>query len=102
VGISKAEAFYLLDNDIASISTYLKIILIFNTLNSMQQIALTDMAFNLCFHGILRFRKMWAALEVGDYQIAEKEIFNSTWADQVPLRVNELAKMIAEPKLFPR
>jgi lysozyme len=96
VGISETEALFLLANDIENITNKLQSIPVFNTLSTNQQIALSDMAFNLGFHGILRFRKMWAALETSNYQLAGKEMLNSKWARQVPLRASELTKMIVE------
>jgi lysozyme len=96
VGLSKTEAFFLLDNDIENLTNKLESIPIFNTLNTSQQIALTDMAFNLGFHGILRFKKMWAALEENNYYLAAREMLNSKWAEQVPLRAKELSNLIGK------
>jgi lysozyme len=96
VGISESEALFLLCNDIESITSHLKTIPAFNTLNTNQKIALSNMTFNLGFHGILRFKKMWAALEANNYQLAAKEMLNSKWAEQAPLRAKELSNLIRE------
>ena len=95
VGITEQEALQLLDNDIAGIINQLNSLSVFNQLNSSQQIALTDMAFNLGFQGILQFKKMWAALEGGNFSLAAKEMLDSKWAEQVPCRAKELAEIIS-------
>ena len=84
----------MLDNDIQKITAQLKTIPTYCNLDPRKQIALADMAFNLGFHGILRFQHMWAALEAGDCVEAAKEMLNSTWAAKAPNRARELASLV--------
>lgn len=95
-GISKEEALLLLENDIQQVLTKLQTIPIFNSLSESQQVALADMAFNLGFSGILKFKRMWAALEKGDFNLAAAEMLNSKWAKQLPARASELSQMLLE------
>ncbi|OGO93545.1 MAG: hypothetical protein A3F10_05840 [Coxiella sp. RIFCSPHIGHO2_12_FULL_42_15] len=91
VGISYDEALQLLDNDINNVIQQLNTLPTFAKLNSARQMALANMTFNLGFHGILKFKNLWAALETGNYVEAAKEVLNSKWAGQVGHRAHELA-----------
>lgn len=52
---------------------------------------LIEMAYNLGVAGLMKFRKMWAAIEHKDWDTAAKEMTNSRWAEQVRGRANTLA-----------
>jgi len=56
--------------------------------------ALTDLVFNIGIYGMLKFKKMLAALLVSDYTVAAAELLNSKYAKQVGGRANELADML--------
>ena len=94
-GISHEEAMHLLDNDIARVVSELegKMPRLYRYPERVQT-ALTDMAFQLGIAGLMKFRKMIAALEAGDYRTAADEALNSRWANQTPSRANEIARMI--------
>jgi len=52
---------------------------------------------NMCFMGIqklLKFKKMLAAAEAGDYDKAADEILDSKYAKQVGARATRLAQMM--------
>jgi lysozyme len=53
-----------------------------------------NMAFNLGFAGMMKFKKMIAAIEKKDFEQAATEMLNSRWADQVGERADRLAKMM--------
>ena len=55
------------------------------------RLILANMAFNLGIRGLLGFRRMWAALEAGDFVTAAKEMRDSRWFRQVGNRGIELA-----------
>jgi lysozyme len=63
-------------------------------LSDARQRVLLNMAFNLGVNGLLVFRKMLAAAQVGDYQIAANEMLSSKWAAQVKGRATRLAAMM--------
>ena len=57
--------------------------------------ALLNMAYNLGIPRLMRFRRMWAALDRHDYPEAAKEALDSKWARDVgPNRSGSLARLI--------
>ena len=58
--------------------------------------AVLNMAYNLGVSGLLRFKRMIAALDAGDYQTAATEALNSKWASQVGPRAHRIAALIRE------
>ena len=62
------------------------------SLDSFRKDVLTDMAYNLGFDGITKFRKMFEALKDMDYDRASKEMLDSQWFKQVPNRCSLLAQ----------
>lgn len=91
-GITKLEAEELLQNDIIYMFSVLpNKIECFNSLSKPRADVLVNMAFNLGINGLLMFNKMLAAVEMGDYLTASKEMLNSRWAEQVGDRALELS-----------
>jgi len=66
----------------------------FDSLNSLRQEVLVNMAFNLGWPRLKRFVKMIAALEVEDYELAAAEMLDSRWHRQVKGRAKELAEQM--------
>ncbi len=64
------------------------------SLDETRQRVLVNMAFNLGINGLLKFRKMLAALEAGDYEKAAEEMLDSRWAKQVGKRAERLWAMM--------
>ena len=58
------------------------------------QEVIANMAYQLGVGGVLKFKKMWAALKKGDYQKAADEMLDSKWAKQTPNRARRLAEII--------
>lgn len=94
VGITKAEAMFLLANDIKRVSAELNAFDWFKGLDPVRQLVLMDMCFNLGLSNLLKFKKMISALERGDYDKAHVEMLDSLWATQVGSRAWKLAKMM--------
>ncbi|MCV6587566.1 MAG: hypothetical protein OIF57_00865 [Marinobacterium sp.] len=65
---------------------------IFTRLDAARQLVLANMAYNLGVPRLKGFRKMWRALEQGDYKLAAAEMLDSRWARQVGKRATELAE----------
>lgn len=100
-GISKQEAFVLLDNDIAYFRKQCeKYVACFKKLSPQRQNILIDMMFNLGVTGILRFKNMLKYLEKEDFVSAAKEMIDSEWYRQVGSRSARLVKMMVENKYF--
>jgi GH24 family phage-related lysozyme (muramidase) len=66
----------------------------FDGLASNAQMVLVDMVFNLGRGGLANFRHMIAALNTGDYELAAREMKNSHWFTQVPVRAKENIAMM--------
>lgn len=94
-GITKEEADYLLRNDIAAVTKELQdLIASWYQLTPPRQAVLINMGINMGVGGLLKFRKMLAALDRHDYKTAAAEMLNSTYAKQVPNRANRLAQQM--------
>lgn len=97
VGISETEALALLDADIDRAIEDLRrnVPWIFDRPEPVQR-ALVNMCFNLGWPRLSGFKKMWAHLELNEYDRAAAEALNSKWARQVGARARRLADLIRE------
>lgn len=93
-GISIEEAHFLLENDIASCQRDLEKFSWYTSAPRGVQDALTNMCFNLGLTRLLGFKRMIAALKIGDYRKAACEALDSKWARQVGLRAYDVADVI--------
>jgi len=62
------------------------------TLPQDKQFVLFEMAYQLGVGGILKFKRMWKALEDRNYKEASVEMLDSRWAKQTPSRAKELSE----------
>ncbi len=93
-GISKAEAFLLLDNDVVEVVKALHDRLPwFAALDAIRQRVLIDMAFNMGIVGLLKFKRTLASIERGAYDTAATQMLESKWAGQVGRRALRLSAM---------
>ena len=91
-GITEADAAYLLENDVQIVEDeLLKAHPCVAELDSVRQLVLVDMAFNMGVPRLCKFKKMWAAIHEDDFRTAAKEMLDSRWAIQVKLRATKLA-----------
>jgi lysozyme len=67
---------------------------IFHSIQGPRREALLNMAFNLGSHGLIKFRRMWAAIGRHDWESASLEAADSKWAKQVGRRATELVEQI--------
>lgn len=94
-GITEAEAYTLLDNDLVDVRWGLRRELPWvNQLDEPRHAALINMGFNLGVPGLLEFKNMLSALEREDWQTAHDEALRSRWAEQVGYRAGELAEQL--------
>lgn len=93
-GLSAGEVQTLLENDIAAIDAALRIYPWWVALSSVRQFVIVDMAFNLGINGLLKFRRMIAALSDGNYSLTATEMLASAWATQLPTRAHKLAQIM--------
>ena len=66
----------------------------FDNLNNVRKRVLINMCFNLGKTRLRKFRKMWTAIELEDWNDAAKEMLDSKWANQVGIRAKRLAEMM--------
>jgi lysozyme len=91
-GITEADAMYLLENDVQIVEDELvKAHPCVDRLDSVRQLVLVDMAFNMGVPRLCKFKKMWAAIHEEDFRTAAKEMLDSRWAVQVKSRSHKLA-----------
>lgn len=94
VGISRAEAEYLADNDIAAATLALtRSISFFSRLDPVRQDVFVNLWFNMNTR-LLGFKKMLLAASVGDWTGAAGELLNSTADHQEPARIETLADIL--------
>ncbi|MEQ9447682.1 MAG: lysozyme [Rhodospirillaceae bacterium] len=94
LGITEAEAFFLLAGDIRRVEGELDA----NTpwwraLPEAAQRGLANMCFNLGWPRLSGFQKMLAALEAGEFNRAAAEALHSRWARQVGARARRIADL---------
>ena len=91
-GITEADAVYLATNDVQIVEEELvRAHPCVDRLDSVRQLILIDMAFNMGVPRLCKFKNMWAAVHNEDYPTAAKEMLDSRWARQVKGRATKLA-----------
>lgn len=94
-GITRGEAMFMLDNDVAKCE--IEMFREFPWAKGMsdrRQQALCNMLYNMGITRLKGFRKMLAFMKEGKYNEAADEMLNSKWAKQVGIRANRLAIMM--------
>lgn len=94
-GIDNDEAEFLFSNDV-DLATFglMKIFPDFSGWTENRQNAMVDMMFNLGATRFLGFKRMIAAIKLGEWSTAAAETRSSKWAEQLPRRVAELAQLV--------
>ena len=90
-GITRDEALYLLENDIAEVT--LQVSRAFpwaGFLNDARRGVLINMAFNMGIERLKTFKNMLAAMDIGDWPTAADELMDSKYAKQVGERAARL------------
>jgi len=95
MGITEDEAIYMLRNDVARFAAELaQAKPIVKTLDDVRYYVLLNMAFNLGINRLLKFKKMWEAIEDNRFVDASLEMQDSRWCEQVKGRCSELAALM--------
>lgn len=98
-GITREQALYLLDNDIATATADARSLLgatEFDKLSEQRKFVLIDMAFNMGKTVFSQFRNTLALIRSGNYAKASENMLQSRWAKQVGSRSQRLAKMMKD------
>lgn len=91
-GISEADARYLALNDIAIVENELcRVHPCVEELDSVRQLVLMDMAFNMGVPRLCKFKLMWNAIHEQEFENASLEMIDSRWARQVGGRAKKLS-----------
>jgi len=91
-GITEADARYLAENDVQIVEDeLLRAHPCVDGLDSVRQLILIDMAFNMGVPRLCKFTLMWNAIHEEKFEVAAKEMLDSRWANQVKLRAVKLA-----------
>ena len=95
VGVSIAEAEFMLSNDIdTAIDELTRAFEWFGDVDEVRQRVLVNMAFNLGITWIKGFSKFLAAMKAGDWETAAVEMMDSRWSKQVGARAERLRDMV--------
>lgn len=93
--LTEDQATYLLISDAEAIYAELRQRKpVVERIDAARAAALTNMAFNLGVPGLCAFRRMWAAIEAGDWHEAAAEALDSKWSKQVGARAIEVTDML--------
>ena len=96
-GLTREEAFYLLENDIGKAIKGLRAALPwFDGLSDARQRALVNMAFQMGVEGLLGFKNTLALMQQGKFAEAAQNALKSKWAQQTPARAKRVTDMIRE------
>jgi lysozyme len=91
LGISEKAARQILQDDLEMFAEQLaEKFPVVKGLDAVRYYTLLNLAFNIGIGGIEKFRKMWAAVESGDYNEAANQMHDSRWRTQVGRRADEL------------
>lgn len=92
-GISQLEAADMLDQDLTRhVSDLTRAYPFIERLDSVRQIVLANMCFNLGVSRLSKFVQMWDAVQRHDFDVAAIEMVDSVWAKQVGARATRLAE----------
>ena len=91
VGITLEEAELLLKNDLEKAEKEAEKFPVYSKLNQARKDVLIEMVFNMGYSRLSKFKKMFEALEKGDYSEAANQMLDSAWHTQVGKRAERLA-----------
>ena len=66
----------------------------YNGMSSARRAVIISMMYQMGYTGVLKFKKMIAAIYEGDYGTASDEMLDSRWAKQTPERANRHAMQL--------
>lgn len=93
-GITASEAEEMLLTDMCEVEERLFAEGMFSDLNDARKAVLINMGYQLGVSGLFKFKKMIAAVDRKEYELAAKEMLASRWAMQTPRRAKELSEQM--------
>tara|TARA_R110000803_G_C11989465_1_gene321807 strand:+ start:26026 stop:26364 length:339 start_codon:yes stop_codon:yes gene_type:complete len=95
-GITEGEALHILNNDLKNIKELMSANGLTGFMTDNQEAAIIDMAYNLGWKGLMKFKRMILAVKCGDYELAATEMLDSKYArDDVPARAQRNANLLS-------
>jgi len=98
--ISNEAVEQILDDDLKDVIKEVATLACWEALDDVRQAVIIDMCFNLGLEGLCKFRKMFSALILDDYEEAAKEMLDSKWSKQVGDRALRLERMMRSGEWF--
>jgi lysozyme len=97
VGITREEALYLLDHDIAdTLADCRRAFYWFEDVSQARQDVVANMVFNMGLRRFRGFKQTIRYIEMNQFDDASTEMLDSKWAGQVGNRATELSRMMAD------
>lgn len=93
-GITKSEAEEMLLTDMCEVEEHLFNEGLLSDLNDARKAVLINMGFQLGIQGLFGFKRMIAAVDSKQFELAAKEMLDSKWAKQTPNRAKELSEQM--------
>lgn len=93
-GITASEAEEMLLTDMCEVEERLFAEGLLSGLSDARKAVLINMGYQLGVSGLFKFKKMIAAVDRKEYELAAKEMLNSLWAKQTPRRAKELSEQM--------
>jgi len=95
-GLSEEEVNHLFDLDFKIAERVLSLLpdRVRRNCNEIRRGVLIEMIFQMGIYGVMKFKKMLAALEVPDFEVAADEMLLSRWYQQTPSRCRELSDIM--------
>jgi lysozyme len=90
-GVSESAAGQMLQEAVISRAIELLRLPWYRELDDARKAVVLNMSYQLGLHGVLKFKRMIAALEGKDFGRAADEMLESSWATQTPTRAKRLA-----------
>ncbi len=94
--LSRQEADIILDLKIKKLRWHFDSRGLLDGLTPARRDVILNMAYNLGIPRLMGFKRMWAAINAGDWDKAADEMLDSKWASQVRNRATELAGIMRE------
>ena len=104
IAVTKESAFSLLEDELARLRSAIAVSSkesVYNSLNKERKAIILSMGYQLGINGLFRFKKMWAAIEEGDFTKAHAEMLDSRWAIQTKGRAERHAYVMYFGSLDP-
>lgn len=93
-GLRKNEIEFMLDNDVTDVVLECGKLSCWHALSDVRQRVLAEMCFQLGIGGLKAFKKMFAAIDEGNFADAADQMLDSQWANQTHSRAFRLSQMM--------